>query len=78
MVHSLTGWEILPPLNEREDIKDVANSIKIVVKDPQNGETRCAWGYNYTLNNDNLPSGNYFIKLEANNTIITKKISLLK
>ena len=34
--------------------------------------------YNYTLNNDNLPSGNYFIKLEANNTIITKKISLLK
>ena len=34
--------------------------------------------YHYTINNNNLPSGNYFIKLKVNNTIITKKISLLK
>ena len=34
--------------------------------------------YEYTIYNDNLPSGSYFIKLTVNGTIITKKISLLK
>ena len=49
--HIAPNINIFPPLNERTDDKKVADSIKITIKDPQNGETRCAWSYRYTLNN---------------------------
>ena len=46
--------QILPPLNERDDVKKVADSVKITINDPQNGETRVAWSYRYTLDNKDM------------------------